>query len=105
MEDNKEKTTETTTTTASVTVTDSSKENDSSVNMSVSSPTSNDVKKEEEEATNKTADESIITKTNLITLTVKTPKEKETVQIHPDASVKEVNFFLSKISFSKTIIK
>jgi hypothetical protein len=101
MEDNKEKTTETTTT-ASVTVTDSSKENDSSVNMSVSSPTSNDVKKEEEEATNKTADES---KTNLITLTVKTPKEKETVQIHPDASVKEVNFFLSKISFSKTIIK
>ena len=103
MEDNKEKTTETTTT-ASVTVTDSSKENDSSVNMSVSSPTSNDVKKEEE-ATNKTTDESINTKTNLITLTVKTPKEKETVQIHPDASVKEVDFFFSKISFCNTIIK
>jgi copper oxidase (laccase) domain-containing protein len=51
MEDNKEKTTETTTT-ASVTVTDSSKENDSSVNMSVSSPTSNDVKKEETYDTN-----------------------------------------------------
>jgi ubiquilin len=99
MEDNKEKTTETTTTTtASVTVTDSSKENDSSVNMSVSSPTSNDVKKEEEEATNKTADES---KTNLITLTVKTPKEKETVQIHPDASVKELKDEVGK-KFSKT---
>ncbi len=46
-------------------------------------------------------DESSESKTqeNLITLTVKTPKDKETVLVRPDATIKEV--FLLKIRITR----
>ena len=112
MEDNKEQTAESSTptnkdtsssssatTVAAAAVTDLKPENDSNVNMSVASPageinqetTDNQSKMNVDSSSTAGAEASSDTKTNLIHLTVKTPKEKESVTIHADANVKEVS--------------
>lgn len=102
MEDNKEQTAESTaispamntdvkqeTTTEVATDT---KESDS--NMSVSSPAANTNTADESTNVSSATNDS---KQNLINLTIKTPKEKESIMIHADATVKEVIILFIKI--------
>lgn len=98
MEDNKEQTAENTALSPAMntdvkqetTTAVDTKESDS--NMSVSSPAANTA----DESTNVTSATND-SKQNLINLTIKTPKEKESIMIHADATVKEVIIFFIKI--------
>ena len=115
MEDNKEQlqTAESATSnveatnTISTTATDS-KENDSTVEMSVASPapvTNSDETNVAVAASSASSPAAQETKQNLINLTIKTPKEKESVVTHADATVKEVKFrkfspFLKLLGFT-----
>ena len=99
MEDNKEQTAESTAVSPAMntdvkqetTATDT-KESDS--NMSVSSPAANTNTADESTNVTSATNDS---KQNLINLTIKTPKEKESIMIHADATVKEVIILFIKI--------